>query len=126
MRLIFTFLLLISILFVRAQDVAVLPISTAQGIMPASGMVATELSVGKVYPNPVKDKVTLELQTSRSGDVQLSLINILGSIVKQWSPAYLSSGSQKIVLDLSAFQPGIYFLRLTKSNQVVTQILKKN
>ena len=83
-------------------------------------------SVTKAYPNPVKDFVSIELQSDQPGNVQLSLINILGSEIKKWEPMYLTGGDQKIKLDLSGFQTGVYFLRMTKSNQVITQVLKKS
>lgn len=126
MRTIYTFLfLLLSVLLARAQDPVVSPVSETRNTSLASGYNAIVFSVNKVYPNPVRDKVTLEIQAGQPGDVQLSLINILGSVVKQWEPVYLNGGDQKIQLNLSSFQPGIYFLRLTKSNQVITQMLKK-
>lgn len=126
MKTIYTFLfLLLSIFFARAQNPVVTPASEAKSTSFETSLNEPDFSVNKVYPNPVKDKVTLEIQDGQPGDVQLSLINILGSVVKRWEPVYLNRGEQKIKLDLSSFQPGIYFLRLTKSNQVVTQILKK-
>ena len=126
MKTIYTFLfLLLSIFVVRAQDPVISPSPAAKNTFVIIGLNEPDFLVNKVYPNPVKDKVTLEIRAGQPGDVKLSLINILGSVVKQWEPVYLSGGDQKIKLDLSSFQSGIYFLRLTKSNQVVTQMLKK-
>lgn len=118
--------ILISVFCVHAQDKASIPVSGNQSTSFIADYAVPDFSVNKVYPNPVKDKVTLEIQADQPGDIQLNLINILGSVVKQWEPVYLNGGDQKIKLDLSAFQAGVYFLRITKSNQVFTQILRKN
>lgn len=126
MRIIYTFLFIFSFIFcVQAQDAVLSPSSGSKNTSFTTGFTAVDFSINKIYPNPVKDKVTLDVQADQPGDVQLSLFNILGSVVKQWEPVYLTGGDQKIILDLTSFQPGIYFLRMNKSNQVVTQILKK-
>ncbi len=83
-------------------------------------------SIEKVYPNPVKDFVTVELQSEESGELQISLINILGTEVKKWDNFFLNSGSQKLQLDLSQFKVGVYILRITKQGMVKTQVLKKS
>lgn len=83
-------------------------------------------SIEKVYPNPVKDFVTVELQSEESGELQISLINILGTEVKKWDNFFLNQGSQKLQLDLSQFKVGVYILRITKQGMVKTQVLKKN
>ena len=82
-------------------------------------------SIIKAYPNPVIDEVTISLQSGKPGEIHAVLINILGSVVKKWEPVLVSAGERKLVLDLSSIKTGIYVLKLTKSDQVVTQLLKK-
>lgn len=83
-------------------------------------------AIEKVYPNPVKDFVTVELQSEKSGDIQVSLINILGTEVKKWDNFFLNPGGQNLKIDLSQFKSGVYILRMTKQGQTRTQVLKKN
>jgi hypothetical protein len=83
------------------------------------------ISIEKIYPNPVKDIVNIDIQTNDPGEVQMSLYNILGTEVKKWETYYLNSGIQKVQLDLSQFKTGVYILRLTKQGQTKAQILKK-
>jgi hypothetical protein len=83
-------------------------------------------SLAKVYPNPVKDLVTLNIHTDQAGDIQISLINILGSEVKKWKPVSVNSGDQKLELDLSSLKTGVYIIKCIKSDQVQTQVIKKN
>ena len=82
-------------------------------------------SIEKVYPNPVKDLLTVDLRSGEAGSIQVSLINILGSEVKKWDDTFLSQGDQKLKLDLSQFRSGMYILKIIKQNQVRTQVLKK-
>ena len=97
------------------------------GTLALGAFVTTQpFSIEKAYPNPVKDVVTIDLQCDKSGDVQVSLINILGNEVKRWDNFFLNPGDQKLKIDLSQFKSGVYILRITKKGQTKTQILKKN
>ena len=87
---------------------------------------AQSFSIEKVYPNPVKDLLTIDLHSGVAGTIQISLINILGSEVKKWDEFFLSQGNQKVRLDLSQFKSGMYILKIVQQNQVRTQVLKKN
>lgn len=83
-------------------------------------------TIDKVYPNPVKDFLTVELGSGVSGAIHVSLINILGTEVKKWDEFFLPQGDQKLKLDLSQFRSGMYILKIVKQDQVRTQVLKKN
>ncbi|HCY41380.1 MAG TPA: hypothetical protein DHV48_08510 [Prolixibacteraceae bacterium] len=91
-----------------------------------STSISSSFSINKVYPNPVKDFVIVELRSEDSGTMQVSLINILGSEVKKWESSELLQGEQKLKLDLSSIKSGVYFLKIVKSGQVKTQVIKKN
>jgi hypothetical protein len=86
----------------------------------------SSFSINKVYPNPVKDFVTVELQSEVTGTIQVSLFNILGTEVKKWETQSLFNGEQKLRLDLSQLKSGIYILKINKKGLVRTQVLKKN
>ena len=83
-------------------------------------------SIFRMYPNPVKDFITVEFYSPEAGTVQASLINILGTEVKKWESNPISKGDQKLKLDLSFLKTGIYFIKISSSEKVVTQVLKKN
>jgi hypothetical protein len=87
---------------------------------------APTFSIEKVYPNPVKDFINIELRSEVAGAVKLSLINILGTEVKKWDEFYLHQGNQKLKIDLTSFNTGIYILKISKADQIRTQLLKKN
>lgn len=126
MKTIFTFLFIFFIGFVTFAQKATSTYQKA-GIIADKVMIdAQAFSIEKVYPNPVKDLLTIDLRSAVSGSIEVSLINILGSEVKRWDQFSLSKGDQKLKLDLSQFKSGMYILKITQQGQARTQILKKN
>lgn len=125
MKRLFTFLLIITIgLSLYAQK----PMTPPQKAVAFADKIAVDaqaLSIDKVYPNPVKNSLTVDLTSATPGAVEVSLINILGTEVKKWNEFNLSQSSQKINLDLSDLKSGVYILKVTKQDQVRTQVLKK-
>ena len=124
MKTIFTFLFILIIGtggFAQKETLA----SNKLGVVEKIGPDAQSLSIEKVYPNPVKDLLTIDLRTAVSGPVQVSLINILGTEVKKWDEFFISQGDQKLKLDFSQFKSGMYILKISQQNQVKTQVLKK-
>ena len=93
-----------------------------------SGIIAENQSffIKKIFPNPVKDIVTVDVNTVSPGNIQVSLYNILGTEVKKFEPIYLSLGEQQFQLDLSILKQGIYILKVNMSGQVFSQVVKKN
>jgi hypothetical protein len=66
----------------------------------------------QIFPNPATDQIIIS--TSDLQSVQLFSLN--GSLISELK-------SQSEVFDISAFQPGIYFLVLQKSNGIATRKL---
>jgi hypothetical protein len=125
MKTIFTFLLILTISigsYAQKTSFASLKAGTVSDRISD----AQSFSIDKAYPNPVKDLITLDLQSAQPGNIQVFLINILGTEVKKWDEFYLNQGEQKIKLDLSQFKSGVYILKIVKQDQVRTQVIKKN
>jgi hypothetical protein len=126
MKTLSTFIL---ILFISISSYAQTTTTASQNTNTSSaGIIANTQSftIQKVFPNPLKDLITIELRTEVSGSVKVSLYNILGTEVKKWDDFFLYQGDQKLKLDLSSFMNGVYILKITKQNEVRTQVLKKN
>ncbi|HXB41365.1 MAG TPA: T9SS type A sorting domain-containing protein [Bacteroidia bacterium] len=71
-----------------------------------------------LYPNPVKDKLNVELEENKIG--KISITNCLGQIVY-----VLNNPVSKQEIDLSSFPTGVYYLKAeSKSDQKVFKILK--
>ncbi len=126
MKTIFTIILLfISIVGTYSQ---VKPSASKRDGAFVSGVITENQSffIKKIFPNPVTDIVTVDVQTVNSGNVVVNLYNILGIEVRKFDPIFLSQGEQQFQLDLSMFKQGIYILKVNMSGQVFSQVVKKN
>ena len=61
------------------------------------------MRVNRVYPNPVSDILYLEIPGNRNSQKQYQISNILGKVLQMGT-------LQKNQIDVSGFDPGIYFL----------------
>lgn len=113
-RTILTIIFLLFLIFTNNLHAQELPASPKQ-----------DYKIEKVYPNPVKDQVSLELESEKFATVQFQLIDILGNKVKQWKKVAVVPGNQKIQLNLQEFNSGFYFLRVNMDNQIVVKRIRK-
>ena len=75
----------------------------------------------RVYPNPAKDKLTIELQGQLNGDAQLSIYDILGNEVIVVSKVSIQKGLNQIPVDLNDLKPGVYFFNLVQGEMKSSQ-----
>ncbi|WP_321289860.1 T9SS type A sorting domain-containing protein [uncultured Sunxiuqinia sp.] len=102
-------------------------------ILPiAFGAKATEpevdkeaFKIEKIYPNPVKDFVYVELSSKEYSIVQFDLIDILGNKVKLWKKVELVPGNQHIRLETNDLNNGFYLLRATINKQIIVKRIRK-
>lgn len=120
----YLFILFVGILSSNAQKPAI-PSQKTVAFAEKTAMDSQSFTINKVYPNPVKDYITVDLRSTTSGPIEVSLINILGTEVKKWNEFSLNEGDQKVKLDLTEFKSGVYILRVSKQDLVRTQVLKK-
>lgn len=83
-------------------------------------------SISKVYPNPVKDIVNIELVTTSFENIRISLFNIMGVEVKVWDPFYIPEGGQLLNLNLSELKSGVYIIKFTNGNRIISQVIRKS
>ncbi len=68
------------------------------------------------YPNPVKNELTVAYILSTAADIRVSLLNSSGKmLIDRWEPKS-KSGYNELKLDLSRFNPGLYFLMVNGNN----------
>jgi len=82
-------------------------------------------SISKIYPNPTKDIVNIEIGATSSSNIRVSLFNIMGVEVKEWNTFYIPTGGQLINVDLSEFKTGVYILKFTDGNRVISKVVRK-
>jgi hypothetical protein len=79
---------------------------------PDSGM-----SNLKIYPNPTKNFIKIETQTTSL--IKVELLNLIGQ------PILSTNFYYQIQLDLSTFSEGTYFLKIQNGDHIVTRKLIK-
>ena len=125
MKTLFTLLIILAGLSGYAQNS---PAMTAKAgtLASVTSIAASSFAIEKIYPNPVRDVVTLDVRSDISRQVQLNLYNILGTEVKKWDAFALNNGTQQLKLDLSFLKTGVYILKVSGSGLAYSQVLKKN
>lgn len=78
-----------------------------------------------VYPNPHKDKFTVELTLTKSELVSIRMTNILGETVKQIEKSFIS-GVYKNEISTEELPHGIYFITVQTSEDRIVQRVIKN
>jgi len=83
------------------------------------GLAENENSPFTIFPNPVSNFLTIEWVNAELSKVDLSIVNSEGRIVLEQKLA-IGSSSEKIQVDVSEFQSGLYIIELkqtTSSNK---------
>ena len=95
-------------------------VKSAAGVEEAD--LATTLNV---YPNPTNGLTTLEFNNGASGMANLEVFNLVGERVVAESYGNLASGENRIQLDLSGLNAGIYLVNLNVAGETTTLRLTK-
>lgn len=102
--------------------------SSFSQVTPTSNNQETEnntFTVNKIYPNPVKEKLNLEIQLKDKGRFTILVFDIMGNeVVKKEFTAH-QSGLFKAVIDLSELHNGIYILKTEKDTHSTASRIKK-
>ena len=72
-----------------------------------------------IFPNPAKDKATIVLDNIADKNVEIVLINILGSEVGKLFSGNVVSNHQEILADLYGLEKGMYFVKVINNGDVI-------
>ena len=92
----------------------------AQKKVADSSLIKEKVSV-KLFPNPAKNKIELEVKGFEAGLIQLQIIGISGKIERK-DQRLLVSGNENIVVMFS-LRPGIYFIAVKQKDKEVKKKL---
>ncbi len=84
----------------------------------------TQISLGRIYPNPARDKTEVEYRTDGGGSLKLSLYDPLGRLLSVYFDKGHSPGEYRYELDVKGLKPGNYIVQLRSSIKCETQILQ--
>ncbi len=66
-----------------------------------------------LFPNPISSSANLSFEILEDSDVELSIRDMQGKFINSLVVATLDAGANQIVIDMSHFSSGVYFLDLT-------------
>ena len=84
-------------------------------IRVATDEVPQELLSAKVFPNPAKDELIVELENATESDLTLKLYNVSGQLLL-YKKTKTSKG-ELIRLNVTEFPNGAYFLSISQPNK---------
>lgn len=89
--------------------------------------IAKDYYLDQNYPNPFNPTATINYGIKNSGNVEISVYNILGKKVATLVNGYKQAGSHTVTLDASMLSSGIYFYKITSGSfsQTKKMILEK-
>ncbi|KAB2909276.1 MAG: T9SS type A sorting domain-containing protein [Ignavibacteriales bacterium] len=73
------------------------------------------------YPNPFNPETNIRYQLPVSGQVRLSVFNLLGVEVAVLVDDYQSAGTYNVHFNASSFQSGVYLYKLKVGNTTITR-----
>ena len=76
----------------------------------------------KIYPNPAKGYIKVELSPELSGNTTVEVMNLLGEVIYSRN---MQSGNS-LYINLLSYKPGIYFLRVLNNDSVFSKKFIKN
>lgn len=75
----------------------------------------------KIYPNPAKDFITLEVSRTTAFSAQIKIISLQGKTIQSFLFGGIA-GLNKKIINTSALQPATYFLQINAGNEI--QVIK--
>ncbi|MCX6162114.1 MAG: T9SS type A sorting domain-containing protein, partial [Ignavibacteriae bacterium] len=85
-------------------------------IQNISSEVPQAFSLGQNYPNPFNPITNIKFNIAKSGNVRITVFDILGKEVAVLVNEKLNPGAYKVDFNGSNFSSGVYFYRLTAGN----------
>jgi hypothetical protein len=102
--------------------------SKLSSVLVLSKITARMLEVTAIYPNPVRDQLSLAVASPSSEKVTVAINDVTGKIVYQ-KVVSVAAGSTVYNLNIKSFSPGSYFVKISidKGNQkpIVKSFLKQ-
>ncbi len=78
----------------------------------------------RIYPNPLKDNITIEFNSEKTGNVDISIYNIFGQEIKNISNIS-TIGYNRYDLDLKELIPSTYILKISNGSKISTHKIIK-
>lgn len=88
-------------------------------VISSSNDFVYELKNWKIYPNPADKQTILEFNLNTMAELEVGINDILGKELSRQYYGVQNAGSQRIIIDLSGLESGVYFINLFADGQRV-------
>lgn len=78
------------------------------------------------YPNPFTNSTDVSFELANETSVSVQVTDLTGRVVMTVSPKTFSAGANKLTVDASGLNSGVYNYAITIGNQVITKRMIKN
>jgi hypothetical protein len=96
------------------NEIIYLELDTTELSSSSTSVINNDIKIDfSVYPNPANEKITLEFISHTSNKINISITNILGEEIKNYSINSIM-GTNRYNIDLDDIKNGIYFLNFNK------------
>jgi ligand-binding sensor domain-containing protein len=85
------------------------------------GPIKNDLSVS-IYPNPAKEKVSVDLAMQKAGQVDIAIFDLTGKTLIHTSNT-IPAGKQVIAIETSSLSAGSYIIQIRQGNSIARQKL---
>ena len=82
------------------------------GINDKSNNIPKEFGIHQNYPNPFNPSTKISYSIPKSGQVKITIYDILGSVVTVLSNEVQNAGTHELVWNASSYSSGVYFYRV--------------
>ncbi|MEM7038692.1 MAG: T9SS type A sorting domain-containing protein, partial [Bacteroidota bacterium] len=72
-----------------------------------------------IYPNPSADRFHVDFSKEYNGEIRLSVVNMLGTLVKE--ATFNPSVQGSMVLDMEGEASGMYFVRIENEKESIVR-----
>ncbi|HLG02581.1 MAG TPA: T9SS type A sorting domain-containing protein, partial [Bacteroidia bacterium] len=96
-------------------------ITSVNDIVTVRELDAANLFSLNVFPNPATDQVTVSYSLSGVKDVEITLMDELGRVVRIDSHGKKAAGEYTAQISLSSFARGVYYIRVKAGEAVETK-----
>ena len=91
------------------------------GVEPVNRNIPSKFALLQNYPNPFNPVTTIKYSLPKTGDIHISVYNLLGEEIVRLLNEVQKAGDHQITWDASNFASGIYFYRLQAGDYVQTR-----
>ena len=74
----------------------------------------------RLFPNPVSESFTLEINAEKEGNAEIVVFNALGS-VEAMKPYTINKGIQQFSIDCNDWSSGLYYVRIKMNDTIKTE-----